>query len=124
MPYLAGPSLLFIIIFYQRGSHIHAESVASVREPETHHIFNSLPGSNSGSVTKTLLPWFGDLVETVIESRLTFKEVQNIAAASLAFSSYIRKTIRCLKAEIRPDKAVGIFVFLSLLAFTEPWVFL
>ena len=30
VPYLAGPALLFIIIFHQRGSHIHAESVASV----------------------------------------------------------------------------------------------
>ena len=122
MPYLTGTAFLFIVIFHKRGCHIHAESITSVRKPEAHYILDSFPCSHCGGVTKALLPWFGDLVEAIIESWLTLKEVQDIAGASLTLSAYIWEPVSALKTEISPDKTIGILILLRLLTLKEPGV--
>ena len=93
-----------------------------MRKPEAHYILDSFPCSHCGGVTKALLPWFGDLVEAIIESWLTLKEVQDIAGASLTLSAYIWEPVSALKTEISPDKTIGILILLRLLTLKEPGV--
>ena len=93
-------------------------------EPEPHDVLKSLAGSNGCRIAEALLPGLGHLVEAVIEGGLALEEVQNIAAASLALTSDIRKAAGAPEAEIRPDEAIGVFVFLCLLAFDKPGVLL
>ena len=59
-----------------------------------------------------------------VERRLALKEVQNIAAASLALAADIGQVTCAVEAEFCPDKAVGVFILLCLLALPEPLVLL
>ena len=93
-------------------------------EPEPHDVFERFAGRDRRRIAETLLPGLGHLVETVIEGGLAFEEVQNIAAASLALTADIGKPAGAPEAEIRPDEAVGVFVFLCLLTFDKPGVLL
>ena len=93
-------------------------------EPEAHDVLDRFAGRDGGRIHKALLPGLGDIVEAVIESRLAFEEIQDIAGASFALASDIGHAVRSLEAEIRPDEAVGVLIFLSLLAFFEPRMFL
>ena len=124
LPDRTGTALLLIVVFDQGGSHVYAEAVAAVGEPEPHDVLKSLAGSDGRRIAEALLPGFGHLVETVIEGGLALEEVQNIAAASLALTADIGESAGALEAEIRPDEAVGVFIFLHLLAFDKPGVLL
>ena len=123
-PDRAGAGLLLIVVFDKGGGHIYAEAVAAVGEPEAHNVLKGLAGRDSRRIAETLLPGFCHLIEAVVEGGLAFEEVQNIASASLALAADVRKAAGAVEAEIRPDEAVGVFVFLHLLTFDKPGVLL
>ena len=114
----------FVVEFDQGGGHIHTEAVAAPVEPEAHHVLHRLPRRNGGGVIGGLLPVLPRLQKTVVQRRLTFKEVQRVSSAALALSRHIVEAGAGLEAEIRPDVAVAVFVPLRALALPEPGVLL
>ena len=123
-PDRAGTAFFLIVVLDQRRSHIYAEAIAAVGQPEAHNVFERLAGRDRGRVAHALLPGFRHIQEAVIESRLALEEVEDIAAASLALAADIGKVLGAVEAELCPDKAVGILVLFDLLALAEPGVFL
>ena len=121
-PDRAGAALLVIVVFDQRRGHVYAETVAAVGEPEAHDVFEGFAGRDRGRVAEALLPGLCHFQETVVQRGLALEEVQNIAPAPLALPTDVRQPGSTVKAKICPDEAVGILVFLCLLALAEPGV--
>ena len=123
-PDAARAGLLLVVIFDERGGHVHAESVTALLKPEAHDVFDCLAGRGRGRVVRGQLPRLLNLKETVIEGRLALEKVEDIGPAAFALAADIRETGRCVKAEVRPDEAVGIFISVRLLAHAEPLMLL
>ena len=93
-------------------------------QPEAHDILHSFTGRHYRGVIDGKLPRLFRFQKSIIQSRLTFEEIQDICSAAFAFPSHIGESVRSFETEIRPDIAVGILVPCSFLALAKPIVFL
>ena len=122
-PNHTGPGFLFIITFYERIRHIHAETVTAMGKPEPHHVFYCFPCLQGNRVIHGKLPGFRRMQKTVIQSRLALEEVQYITGVPLRFPTNIGHAGSAVQPEICPDITVTVFVPLRLLALPEPGMF-
>ena len=115
------------IIFYQRSRHIHPETVAAKRKPETHHLFHRFPGSYRRLGIRRQLPVCGRIGKTIVQSGLGRKEIHGTAAVSRRYSPQAsRNTAHIFKIApyIRiPDIPVRKLIPTGFHGFSKPVVF-
>ena len=113
-----------IVVLDQRIGHVHAETVATLTQPEAHDIDHGLPCLGGRGGVRAHLPGALGVREAVVERRLAFEEVQHIGAVARGFAADERQAVGAGEPRIGPDVPVGVLVALRATAGAEPGVLL
>ena len=111
---------VFIIVLDQGISHVHAEAIASVIQPETHDILQCFTCCHSITGACGRHPFFRAVKPSVIQSRLRSKEVQHIGAFTFLHAADIRMISYALECIGSPDIPAAVSVRFCFAGLNKP----
>ena len=88
-----GGGFAGVVVLDQRIGHVHAETVATLTQPEAHDIDHGLPCLGGRGGVRAHLPGALGVREAVVERGLAFEEVQHIGAVARGLAADERQAV-------------------------------
>ena len=113
-----------VIVLHQRTRHIHAESIAALREPENHNILHCLAGRQSLRRVYRALPRLAGIGKAIVQRRLIGEKIDGNAAVSRIQSAqrtgYPFIVRRIFPNRVCPDVSAPVFIGLVCARLPKP----